>query len=761
MFTAALACVLAQQTQTVTLRANFLPVETVVRQISSQTGQPMLATGELKNFPLYINVKGVALSDLLTRIAKTVGGEWSKRDGNLYLTLESDLRTKQEREGDPEIIKALEATINAPIKPAMTEDEFKKAEKASATDEKKMMEMIGKVFSNMYNPDGASMKLIQAIGAKDLSTIIEGRRVVLSSNPNQMQGLLNNNAVNLIMAEMRKLASKSGAAKSDSEDPMAMFGQMFGGGLKSPELVNKVNLIQAVFQIQKRNNLSVTINAYTPDGAAIYTKQVSLPFVNPEAVRAQVTTGTPITLSEGTKEYIRALSDNSALDPFTSMIVNFNGNLGSVMGMFMGGSSASMQAAPPVTKPISPALRAKLLDPQTNEPFAMTLGEVLDAYSATGQNVVAAPSDDILTALVGAIGAKSPTIEGVLDTIDRAITQEVDKDGTWTIVRASSPMELRSAFCNRIALKNLVTGANGRGYINLDDCLKYAAQQNLARGSEALAIPYTQAIFRTSDMGAATALTGIGFDALKFYGTFDANQRQALEAGKPLALASLFPGQREILARMVFNGMVPPMGADNPLAEMMNGRESKATAPIGASSSVTIQRAGDDDDDGMAGMAGMGMAMAGPMMSMFGLGGITMMNERTNLLPTGIPSFGTMTLKRFNMKSLMGINTDTGVSTIGVPELMAMFESDQPEMPMFGGMKRSYNQYKLAQQSTLMFNFDFAKKATYFASLYDVSVDNTRTYRKDELPKKMQDRLNPPKFAPAAPDTTPPPPPAQ
>ena len=52
----------------------------------------------------------------------------------------------------------------------------------------------------------------------------------------------------------------------------------------------------------------------------------------------------------------------------------------------------------------------------------MTLGEVLDAYSATGQNVVAAPSDDILTALVGAIGAKSPTIEGVLDTIIFPIT---------------------------------------------------------------------------------------------------------------------------------------------------------------------------------------------------------------------------------------------------------------------------------------------------------------------------------------------------
>ncbi len=748
MFTTALACVLAQQLQTVTLRANFLPVETVVQQISAQTGQPMLATGELKNFPLYINVKAVPLNDLLTRIAKTVGGEWSKRDGNLYLTLESDVRSRQEREGDPEIIKALEATINAPLPKMLTEEDFKKAEQAGEKDEKKMMEMVGKLFANMYNPDEASMKLIQAIGAKDLSTIVEGRRVVLSSNPNQMQSLLNANSVNLIMADLRKLAAKAPKAKDDKEDPMQMFGQMFGGGLKNAELVNKVSLIQAAFQIQKRNNLSVTINAYTPDGNAIYTKQVSLPFVNPEAARAQVTTGTPITLSDATKEYVKALSDNSTLDPFTNMIVNFNGNMGSMVGLFLGGAGApALAPAPPVVKPISQALRAKLLDPQTNEPFAMTLGEVLDAYSAGGQNVVAAPSDDILTALVGAIGGKNPTLEGVLDTIDRSISQEVDRDGTWTVVRASSPLELRSAFCNRAALKNLVYGANNRGYINLEDCLKFASQQTLARGSETLAIPYTQAIFRTSDMGAATALTGLGFDALKFYGTFDQTQRAALEAGKPLALASLFPGQREILARMVYNGMVPPMGTDNPLAEMMGGMD----APAGGAN-------GDEDGDSMAGMAGLGMAMAGPMMSMFGFGGVTLMNERTNLMPAGIPSFGTMQMKKITMKSLMAMNTDTGFSTIGVPEMMAMFESDRPEMPMFGGMKRNYNQYKLAQQSTLMFTFDFAKKASYFTSLYDVSVDNSRTYRKDELPKKMQDRLNPPKFDGAVKDTPPPPP---
>ena len=693
----------------------------------------MLASGELKNFPLYINVKGVPLNDLLTRISKTVGGEWSKRDGNLYLTLEADVRSRQDREGDPEIVKALEATINTPLKPAMTPADMEKAGKDADKDPKRAMEMVGKIFSNMYNPDETSMKLVQAIGAKDLSTIIEGRRVVLSSNPNQMQGLLNTNSVNLIMAEMRKLAAKAPKSDSKGEDPLAMFGSMFGGGLTKPELVNKVSLIQAAFQIQKRNTLNVTINAYTPDGAGVYTKQVSLPMVNPEASRPVVTSGTPITLSPGTQEYVKALSDNSALDPFTSMIVNFNGNISSVMGMFLGGGEGFAQPAPPITKPISAGLRAKLLDPVTNEPFAMTLGEVLDAYATRGQNVVASPSDDILGSLVTAISAKNPTIEGVLDAIDRSITQEVDMDGTWTIVRASSPLELRSAFCNRGALKNLILGAGNRGYINLEDCLKFASQQTLARGSETLAIPYTQALFRTSDMGAATALTGLGFDALKFYGTFDQTQRAALEAGKPIALASLFPGQREILGRMVFNGMVPPMGADNPLGGMfdeMGGNEGPA----------------DEDGDGMAGMAGMGMAMAGPMLSMFGMGGVTVMNERTNLLPSGIPSFGTIKMKKFSMKSLMGMNTDTGVSTIGVPEMMAMFETDRPEMPMFGGMKRNYNMYKLAQQSTLMFTFDFAKKASYFTSLYDVAVDNSRTYRKDELPKKMQDRLNPARF---------------
>jgi hypothetical protein len=224
-------------------------------------------------------------------------------------------------------------------------------------------------------------------------------------------------------------------------------------------------------------------------------------------------------------------------------------------------------------------------------------------------------------------------------------------------------------------------------------------------------------------------------------------QRAALEAGKPIALASLFPGQREILGRMVFNGMVPPMGADNPLGGMFDEMGAKE-GPAGA----------DEDGDGMAGMAGMGMAMVGPMMSMFGMGGVTVMNERTNLLPSGIPSFGTMKLKRFNMKSLMAMNTDTGISTIGVPEMMAMFEGDNPASPMFGGMKRSYNMYKMAQQSTLMFTFDFAKKASYFTSLYDVTVDNSRTYRKDELPKKMQERLNPPNFTREEKVTAPPPP---
>jgi hypothetical protein len=105
----------------------------------------------------------------------------------------------------------------------------------------------------------------------------------------------------------------------------------------------------------------------------------------------------------------------------------------------------------------------------------------------------------------------------------------------------------------------------------------------------------------------------------------------------------------------------------------------------------------------------------------------------------------------------MATNTKNGTSTITVPELLAMGESQSP-VPFFKTTKREYDQYKLARQQSFFLSFQFGNTASYFFNLYDVSVDQSKTYTKSQLPQKIQDKLKPMDFGiPNQRGNTPPP----
>ncbi|HLO97678.1 MAG TPA: hypothetical protein VK171_03695, partial [Fimbriimonas sp.] len=63
-------------------------------------------------------------------------------------------------------------------------------------------------------------------------------------------------------------------------------------------------------------------------------------------------------------------------------------------------------------------------------------------------------------------------------------------------------------------------------------------------------------------------------------------------------------------------------------------------------------------------------------------------------------------------------------------------------IPFLQGMNRTFDRYKLATQKTHMFMFKFGKAASYFTTLYDVSVDHSKSYTKDQLPEKMRERMD-------------------
>jgi hypothetical protein len=718
MLSIALASVMGFQQTTLSFKSNFEPLGKAIERLSAETRMPMAAFGD--------NSRDVTVKELMDKIALVAGAQWEKKDNSYYLTVDQSLRTQQQRAGDPELIAAIEATINQPPPKKKTEAEMEATMKAMEKNPEAGMKMMTEIFGQMFLPDEGALELLRLIGSKDLSSIVEGRRVVISSTPTPMQIAMTGSAINAMRAYFKKLAiseSKKTPKKEDKEgfDITSMFGG--GQGLKSPELVNQITTIQTVFQINSRSILNVDISAFTADGVGVYKRLVQLPIVNPESGRQAVKGTTKIESGGVAREYAKALEDGKKIDPFMGMLTSVqSGGLGA-MSMFMnpegmfGGNDSPARA-------ISESIRTLMGDPGKNEPLSFLLGPILDQQKSEGNNIIAMPSDDVITTLCSQLTKEEATIEGLMDAIDRTVTQKVSKDGTWTILQASSPLELRSAFCKRDALTALIKAGSTKGYVNLDDCSKFATAQDTARGSELLGLPIVTAEFRTSDLGSATALTSLGFDSLKLYATLTDFQKQALASKKPVALASLNPSQINILSRMVYNSAMPPTKSDSEFSfESMIGND-------------------DSEGDDMGGMMTLGLAMAGPMMSAFGMGNVTMDSERTVLLPNGIPVVGSIMLKSMPMDGLMAIDAKTGNKMIAVPEMLGMMNSDMfGDLPGMKNMKRSFDQYKMAKQTNHLLFFKLGKNATYFTSLYDVWVDDSKTYTKDQLPEKIKGRM--------------------
>ena len=715
MLSIALAAVTGFQQPNLTFKSNFEPVGKVIERLSAATGTPMAAFGDIKAYPIYINVKDVPTKDLLDRIATVAGAEWEK---------------KGERAGDPELIAAIEATINQPLPKKRTPQEIEAAMKGMEKNPAAASKMMTEIFGQMFQADEGTLELLRLIGSKDLSTIVEGRRVVLSSTPTSMQVSMSGKAIDAILAYLKKLAIET--KKAETKKPVGNEGQfdisaMFGGGqgLKKPELVSQINTIQTVFQINSRSMLNIDISAFTRDGVGVYKRTVQLPIVHPEAARPAIKGETKLDATGVAHDYAQALEDGKKIDPFMGLISSIQSGGLSAMSMFMnpdgptGGTEAPNRA-------ISSKMRELMGDPGKNEPLAYLLGPLLDQQSTGGKNIIALPSDDVITTLCSQLTKEGATVEGVLDAVDRSMTEKITQDGTWTIIQASSPLELRSAFCKRDALTALVKAGSTKGYVNLDDCSRFATAQDSARGSEILGLPIVTSVFRTSDLGSATALTSIGFDSLKLYATLSDFQKQALASKRSVPLASLNPTQTNIISRMIYNSAMPPFKDGDNAFQGMFGTDDNS-----------------DNTDMMGGMAGLGIAMAGPMLAAFGMGDIAMDYERTVLLPDGIPVVGQIQLKSIPMDGLMAIDSVTGNKMITMPEMLGMMDSDTfSQLPGMKNMKRKFDQYKLAKQTNYLLFFKLGKHASYFTSLYDVWVDDSKTFTKDQLPDKIKERLD-------------------
>ncbi len=87
----------------VTLEADALDMQLVVRTVHRLTGVPLMVQGDLLRRSVAVRVKDPSCAKLLERLAELFGGEWVARDGG-YLLVTEEVRAGIPRaERDPEV----------------------------------------------------------------------------------------------------------------------------------------------------------------------------------------------------------------------------------------------------------------------------------------------------------------------------------------------------------------------------------------------------------------------------------------------------------------------------------------------------------------------------------------------------------------------------------------------------------------------------------------------------------------------------------
>ena len=171
MLSLALASVMGFQQPNLTFKSNFEPLGTVIERLSAETHIPMGAFGDVKAYPIYISVKDVPVKELLDRIAAISGAEWEKKGDSMYLSAPQALRRQQEKAGDPDLIAAIEATINQPVPKKKSQAELEKAFQTADKNPQMASKMMVEIFSQMFQADEGTMDLLCKSGPVSCVTV--------------------------------------------------------------------------------------------------------------------------------------------------------------------------------------------------------------------------------------------------------------------------------------------------------------------------------------------------------------------------------------------------------------------------------------------------------------------------------------------------------------------------------------------------------------------------------------------------------------
>lgn len=559
-------------------RAARVPV--LLEALSQHVGVSLKTVPALEDEVLVVDVHDLPLRDLLTKIGDESLSEWNRTEGVWYLSKSSvKVRelAKSERARKIESIKKVMAQIADEIREPISVDSVqKRIEEMRKLDEQSERFDAQRYSRRMtlarQNPVGRALsRLFLKLDPAQLVDLGPGERVVFSSHPTPMQRPLPAGATQIIAnlaAEQRDYAAILGSLPPSNE---ADFDVSFGRPApKKPFKSTPARVLLVVTDERYSETPTVSLRVYDEKGAPLasyefWPSQLEWDARERQAKPPANSDPSPIQFSPDSVAYSTALA---------KIRDRRSGDL----------------------PDIAPEWLDRLARPDLFEPLSYGATDLLVqmAKSKGGQLVLSVRDELGQTFSQLAIAKRLPTLGEASHLLGaRAV------DGWFAlepIVGAPPPNRAR-----RAAMARFFADIRAKGRVTLDNLAQLAlAGEARQWGLATMTAPafMTELALNWWDKG--------NIEAIRLYGTLNAQQRALLATGKGVPYQSLAPLQKSLVNRLIF-------GAD----AILNVEDGQDEAP------VTREEYEEE-------------------ISMFGDPG--WLGEPTNALPRGIPNDAILTL---------------------------------------------------------------------------------------------------------------------
>ncbi|MBX7131155.1 MAG: hypothetical protein K1X67_00605 [Fimbriimonadaceae bacterium] len=713
--------------QKISLTAKGMTAPRLLDELTKVTNIRFSSGTQTQNDVLCVRLKDVTIQQAMDQIAAVVDGEWRPSDGGYLLTRTGAAELKQQREEAARRGKKLEAAIKKMLgeveqKPKLTEEDVQKM----AAENRQQIEQITRGLREGGGGEGALVRSARAFSANNrmspgsraitrilatidpdiLGAMGPGTRTVFATRPTQMQKPLPGAATKIIdqfLEEQRLVEQTAPVGGSGGRADIAILGA--GGQSQRAQTAKPGKVLLIVSRFGTGDGLQCQLSvadAQTGDFFATGMGFVSLAEeIAPPA--GKNSNEQPIAISDLTKQFAGLV---------TSVEGGARGTVASFVAVATGGDVVSGQplfVGANRSKPseLSPDWRSRLLQPDVFEPLSTAPSEILLGIAEQRNlNLVAALPD---SALLPSLRRIQNSVLYPTEALAMAPSWDLEITATegWLTVKPLQPFTAVKERISRKSLAAMLKTLNTAGRLSLDDLAAYAITTDAYNVLASIDYTYLKLLDpTTAERQLMQTFQGNG-EMLKFYGYMPQGQRTSLLNGQPLSIASFNQKQRELTHSMVYNSM--------------DGPRIETPGPGG----------------GRPGPGGPG----GPMMMMMGRGNLA--SERTEALPTGIPTNGMLTVRANREEAVLATDAEGGNSQFLTADALGRFRAlaNNVRGAEIAGLGMNFEKFQMGEQTALNFRFDFTRNATLNRRLTDDKVDKkTAPVGFDQLPREFRRR---------------------